>query len=543
MNFFKQSSQQAREAFTAMPMQSRVISVMLVAAIAIGLAFLVRGTNAASTTFLFGGRTFGEQELDAIELAFSKAGLNDWHREGRRIKVPHEAKATYLAALEESSTLPMSLQTNVLEAINSASVFESSDLMEARQQAAKEADLSKRIAMFPDVKSASVVYDRGDRRGLSRTRSQSASVVVVPEGNAPLPRYRILAIQEIIAGSYAEMSSDDVVVVDTHGTTISALDLDDDPLLRKQQETEAWFKQKIRSLLHDYPATVEVFAEIDPTMDVEKTVLEYADEGTTVGSKSRKIESTRNRQGVGGTPGVVANAIGNRPASLEDHVQSDKLSDKHDEIQKVAGQQHEYSRVASLPVKSISVSIGLPMSYYETIHSQEFLKMEPEKTAADVPPLTSEEYEKLKQDTEITIKTVVSGVLPDVPPGDDRTSLVEVVTTKPLPLPPPPEPDTAKIALTWLADSWQTIALCGLALLALLVARSAARSTGDTPPTEFQEGFGLELPAPPPEPAEEKDEDHMTITGGNLKDELVQIVEGNPEVAANVIRSWVGEAA
>ena len=40
MNFFKQSSDQAREAFVTMPMQSRVISVMLVAAIAIGLAIL-----------------------------------------------------------------------------------------------------------------------------------------------------------------------------------------------------------------------------------------------------------------------------------------------------------------------------------------------------------------------------------------------------------------------------------------------------------------------------------------------------------------------
>ena len=65
MSLIKQSTDQAREAFTAMPMQSRVISVMLVAAIAIGLAFLIRGENSAGKDTLFGGQSFGEQELAA----------------------------------------------------------------------------------------------------------------------------------------------------------------------------------------------------------------------------------------------------------------------------------------------------------------------------------------------------------------------------------------------------------------------------------------------------------------------------------------------
>lgn len=83
-----------------------------------------------------------------------------------------------------------------------------------------------------------------------------------------------------------------------------------------------------------------------------------------------------------------------------------------------------------------------------------------------------------------------------------------------------------------------------LALVALLVAKSAAKASGDPSPTEFREGFGLEIPAPPPELAEsEEDSEKMTITGGSLKDELLTLVEGNPEVAANVIRGWVGEAA
>jgi flagellar M-ring protein FliF len=37
--------------------------------------------------------------------------------------------------------------------------------------------------------------------------------------------------------------------------------------------------------------------------------------------------------------------------------------------------------------------------------------------------------------------------------------------------------------------------------------------------------------------------DNMTITGESLQGELAKIIDGNPEVAANVIRGWIGEAA
>jgi flagellar M-ring protein FliF len=35
----------------------------------------------------------------------------------------------------------------------------------------------------------------------------------------------------------------------------------------------------------------------------------------------------------------------------------------------------------------------------------------------------------------------------------------------------------------------------------------------------------------------------MEITGGSLRDELIRLVENNPDVAANVLRSWISDAA
>ncbi len=248
MDLLKQSTGQAREAFVAMPMQSRVISIMLVVAIVIGLAFLVRGSESAGKQMLFGGRSFSEQELDAIELAFSRAGLSAWKREGRRIEIPAESKAEYLAALQESSSLPITLRSYMKEAIKNTNIFDSTGLRDSRETLAKQQDLGIKISAFPDVQWASVEYDQGERRGLSRTRPQSASVLVIPEGTMSLSRNRIKDIENLVRGSYAGLSSDDIEVIDTNSTSGSSLADEDDPLLRKQREAEARVEQKVRSI-------------------------------------------------------------------------------------------------------------------------------------------------------------------------------------------------------------------------------------------------------------------------------------------------------
>ncbi len=74
----------------------------------------------------------------------------------------------------------------------------------------------------------------------------------------------------------------------------------------------------------------------------------------------------------------------------------------------------------------------------------------------------------------------------------------------------------------------------------------ALTSGGSAPAPGFEEGFGLELPTMPEEedqPVDSDSSDGMQITGGSLRDELVRLVEGNPDVAANVLRAWISDAA
>ncbi len=544
MSLVTQTTDQLRETLMAMPLQSRIISGLLVAAIGIGLAFLVQSNGANDYEPLFGGRYFGESELDEVELSFASAGLNGWKREGRRLVIPMDERDKYYAALEASTTLPMSLRTNMKQAIDSGNPLESNEQRLSREMHAKEQDMGSKIALFPDVRWASVEYDRGDRRGMSLSRPQSASVVVTPEGLDPLSRVRMQQIKDLVAGSYAGMSVDDVKVIDFNAST-SLLDAEDaDPLLKKGREAEAMMEQKVKSLLIGYGSIrVSAFADIDPTMDIEKTMLKYDAERTTTSESSRKSEVTNTRPVNQGVPGVVPNAVGNRSASIDTTAESNREKEEERESNGVVGQQYENSREASLQIRQMKVVVYLPTSYYQKVWPQVHQQKNPGVAVTETPPMLLADLQLLREETVKNIKTAVTSLLPDVDAGKDRFPLVEVLEYPDLPEQPGVESNTADAALTWLANSWQSVALIGLALVALLVARSAIRSTTSTP-SDFSEGFGLELPAPPPVLEDDVDSnDRMTITGGSLKSELVDLVERNPEVAANVIRGWVGEAA
>jgi len=547
MNLIQQIINPIRDSFLAMPMQSRVISGMLVATILIGLGLLVRSEGRQTGEFLFGGRTLGENEVDSVELAFSQAGLNGWTREGRRIKIPNETRSEYLAALQESASLPMELRSSIQVAIDKASPFESSEQRVSREMHAKEQDLGNKISSFSEVRWASVEYDRGERFGMSRQRAQTASVVVSPEGNTPLTKGRINQIKDLIRGSFAGMTPEDVTVIDTNASGTIALD-DEDPMLRKRLEEEATYEQKIQEILVGYgPIRVAAHAEIDPTMGTEKTTLKYDAERTNLSEYSKKTDTELNRPAQGGVPGTAPNAIGNRATSLEQTEQLSKTKADEREANGVVGQQFEQSRMASFQVKRVRVSVGIPASYYDQVILQDFLKENRGKTAIDAPKATVAQLQDKRTETQKRIEAAVTPLLPPLPAGQDPYPLVQVWDYPDLPDPVVITSSSSGQAMTWLANSWQTLAMLGLAVIAMLIARSALSSGSNSPVPGFNEGFGLELPKAVEdsvaESAKGSETEGMQITGGSLKEELIRLVEGNPDVAANVLRAWITEAA
>ncbi|MEZ6088267.1 MAG: flagellar M-ring protein FliF C-terminal domain-containing protein [Pirellulaceae bacterium] len=551
MNSLTSLWDQIRENVSAMPMQSRVIAGMLIAVIIVGVGLLLQSSSEPAAQYLFGGRLLSDDEIDKAEIAFGIAGLRDYEIVGSRVRIPAATRDAYLRALSEGNAVPREEAAATQEALQS-SVFTSSNLLNQRIMKGKEIDLSARIMQFPEVRKASVFYD-SQRQGFATKPKQSVSISVTPHGNEPLSAYTKKEIADFVRAAYAGMDAEDVTVTDTNarGGEDDWIEENNEHYRTKRDYERAW-ETKIRHALAGYGAPrVVVDVELDPTMNSDSTELKYDSNPATLKeqSTSRSVESTRPASG--GVPGVASNAYGNQSTRIEESVNRNKETESAEQTEKVVGTTYTQTKTAGLRPIRASVVVSLRGSYYDELWKSTWLAENADKTLDDVPPLLVADRERLRTLTKEEITSAVTTIIPPLRAGDDRSPLVTVIDHPDLPSPELDAPETSGRAIAWLAGSWQSIALVVLAIVALFVARSSLKAPPSTPTSDFAEGFGLDIPQPPVDELALQEEMQnaagamptLEVTGTNLKEELNSIIEKNPDAAANVLRSWLSDAA
>ena len=124
MNFLNDFSKQMRDMFMSLTPAARLVAGILVVAVAVSTAFLFQGTSSAPTDYLFNGQSFKESEIQAMEVAFSKASLRNYEVVGSRIKVPSSEKDQYIKSLDDNNALPRTLN-NGRERVDTSNPFRS----------------------------------------------------------------------------------------------------------------------------------------------------------------------------------------------------------------------------------------------------------------------------------------------------------------------------------------------------------------------------------------------------------------------------------
>jgi len=195
-----------------------------------------------------------------------------------------------------------------------------------------------------------------------------------------------------------------------------------------------------------------------------------------------------------------------------------------------------------LTLISARVLVRVPMSYFTTVWQQRNpvergqAKKTPDQAALD----------QIRIEESANIQRCVASLLP---PTRDGASLAEMVTVTPFVeiSAATPASDFREDVLNWAAQSWQTLAAVGIALVCLLglwlIAR-AKPAKADQPATPA----AAEPPtdATPPTPAKVAAPHwrrHTPATDRPLREELSKLVEDDPETAANILRKWIGQVS
>lgn len=568
MNFLNDFSKQMRDMFMSLTPAARLVAGILVVAIAVSTAFLFQGTSSAPSDYLFNGQSFKESEIQAMEVAFSKASLRNYEVVGSRIKVPSNEKDQYIKSLDDNNALPRTLN-NGRERIDTSNPFRSARESELIYKERKQKDVADAISRMSGIIDATVEYSES-KQGFGRQLMQSAVVLVTPQSGHPLQPEQMREIARVVSGAFSGLPAENVRVTDLStgmGFTPdeSAIGGDEAPYMKQRRLFETNYRQRIRNTLNwlgDFPLEVEVI--LDDTIFSETEQLKYDPQPVTIETIASRKDSESTKASQGGKPGTDPNALGNKGGALAGSPdQASKIKETTENEKRIPGQEITRMAKAGLVPKRVSTSIGIADGFIRKTLETRWLQANPDKTPADMPAPAQADMDTLFKELENNINLAVAGILPPVAAGDDRFKLVSVYRYTEVPADVIPPPAMTTVVMEFLKESWQTLGLFTIVLAAMGLVFSMSRTKSTAADDPFKDGFGIALMEKMKENLEITDEEEggqggddgteigpdgkrvrkVEVTGAELKESLSSMIQENPDAAVNLIRTWIGEAA
>src|SRR5687767_2750265 len=175
MDFLNAAFAQVSDLFRSMTVGARVTAALLLVVVVISLTYLFNHQISGGDTYLLAGHSFSTSELNAMEAAFSQAGLGGYEIEGSRVRIPRAQQAAYVAALAEGKALPMNWNDHLVQALDSSNVFSDSKEREERLLVAKQQQLSLVLKSMKDVENATVHFEQQKKAPFGQQPNATAS--------------------------------------------------------------------------------------------------------------------------------------------------------------------------------------------------------------------------------------------------------------------------------------------------------------------------------------------------------------------------------
>ena len=557
MDFLNQATSQLRELMLSMTPAARVTALLLLSVIGVSLGYLVQHQTASPDDYLFNGEFLPGSVIDRAEGAIAQAGLEGYERVGNRIKVPRARKSEFLAAVADGGALPPNFHKIVEDALN-LSPFASGDTRREKLKAAREQQLSMLVSGMAGIEQANVMFDISEATGLSRQGQATATVSVLPAAGESLSAKQIKMIMKAVAGGVVALKPEDVVVINSgDGSSFGGSDeITGDAFENDYYQTRLAFEKKMQSkiedLLRDIPgARVQVTAELEATLEHTTQSMTPEDEPAALRTTSQEETDKVSEIDNGGRPGLAAqgptrnNTEGPTVTVKNDH---SVISNQADNF---IGTKNEFTRSAVLVPEEVRVSVSVPSNYLlKVLHERE------RKKGNDPSQLSPNDVETQLKSLEGVISDKIKNSVTPLIPGklaEDKLRKIEVVYYEKFAPESVEPPSTATQALGWASQNFNTMTMAVVALVSLMMLRSMVKSIPAAEPAATISGATLALDTVDGSPAQAagdsaENEDGSKRPrlklkkGDSLKDDLVEIVREDPDAAAAILRSWIGNA-
>jgi flagellar M-ring protein FliF len=368
-------------------------------------------------------------------------------------------------------------------------------------------------------------------------------------GSTRLSNRQVAAIRGTMLGAIAGLKLQNLKISDqgNHHYPTGGDDLalaSEDAYILNMQTYEQDLEDKVLSALEMIRGVqVQASVQLNPETRYQQEKRQVDPKAVAVS----QTESSRTSNTIGaapqGPPGFRAQQP-NQPAAVGASAAPRTDSEESQtEKQSLVSTDNTLREMAPLTMRDASVTISVPSGYYEEVWRAQNKPADGQTATAPTPA----DLQKVRGDINPKIEKLVNQLLPTLPPGQDpypRVAIAEFQDLAPIPVPVPAFSDHF---LSWLGQYWSTLGLLLLGLVSLMMLRSMVRAT------PVEETLGRVLPptlafAPAPAAVEQQQEAkprlrRRTAQGSNLREELTVMVREDPDSAATILRSWIGNAS
>jgi flagellar M-ring protein FliF len=560
MDFLNKAITQVADLFRSMTPGARITAGLLLGVLIVSLVWLVGQKTGGPDDYLLGGQQFTAGEINTIESAFGKAGLDGYTIEGSRIRVPRGQRAAFMGAIADAGALPVDFGSALRKTLADAGPFITAREREERLKVALQEELALWIRSMPGIEKAAVAYEVKSKRGLKGETVATASVSVKGAGNVPLDESRIRGIGHMVASAVSELKPEDVVVTDLVSGKPHRLSSDgatgDNSVLEITRSYEEMYRSQFEKALSFVTgAQISINVELDPVARKHEKEVSL-DKQTSLTTQSEEMSQDESRESAGpnGIPGTRTNTSNNAsnanaPAAVTTAANNSTLQKSSAKQVILPGGKQTLSEHVGLRPRRVTISIGIPKSY--------FVRLWRQRNGVDESQKPDDNQVAALQATQIQeMRQLLAGL---VPVSDQAEPLkpIAIMAFDDVPVEDIPEPSPVTGALAFVGNYWSTIGLVFLGMFALVMLRSTVRS--GAPAAEPEAAAAAASPATLPftgggesaaeEATEDKDAKKPAARilkrrqpGVSLKDELTDLIREDPDGAAAILKSWIGNA-